>query len=194
MAILAIVLAPLTTSFANGMVQQASQTRREQAYSSARVALQRMRLDVHCAERRDVRRAERLRRLHGDDDGVERPEPRRLVPRRHPGRGRLVRRSVVHGQRGSTSRFDLYRFLGTNPTDCDGGSSSTFETSYLAAQPGSWPTNSAAVGSPAAVRRRAGSGISGPPRRRARAGTCRRSRSISTSTSIPSTTRTSTTR
>ena len=46
--------------------------------------------------RRDVRRAERLRRLHVDTDGVERPEPRRLVPRRDPRGCRLVRRSVVH--------------------------------------------------------------------------------------------------
>ena len=49
MAILVIVLAPLSTSFASGMVQQASQSRREQAYANARVALQRMRLDIHCA-------------------------------------------------------------------------------------------------------------------------------------------------
>ena len=49
MAILGIVLAPLSSSFASGMVQQASQTRREQAYANARVALQRLRLDVHCA-------------------------------------------------------------------------------------------------------------------------------------------------
>ena len=49
MAILGIVLAPLSSSFASGMVQQASQTRREQAYANARVALQRLRLDIHCA-------------------------------------------------------------------------------------------------------------------------------------------------
>jgi len=46
---LGIVLAPLSSSFASGMVSQASQTRREQAYANARVALQRLRLDVHCA-------------------------------------------------------------------------------------------------------------------------------------------------
>ena len=49
MAILGIVLAPLSSSFASGMVAQASQNRREQAYANARVALQRLRLDVHCA-------------------------------------------------------------------------------------------------------------------------------------------------
>ena len=97
MAILGIVLAPLSTSFASGMVQQASQTRREQAYANARVALQRLRLDVHCAGA--VTSVEQnsyggftLTLTESNDQS-----PGGLVPGRHPGRRRLVRRSVVHG-------------------------------------------------------------------------------------------------
>ena len=103
MAILAIVLAPLTTSFANGMVQQASQTRRETAYSSARFALQRMRLDVHCASgittvEQNTYGGFTLTLTESNDQSP------RLVPRRHPGGGRFVGRSVVHDQgTGSTT-------------------------------------------------------------------------------------------
>ena len=48
-AVLGIVLAPLATSFTSAMRSQASQTRREESYQNARLALQRMRLDIHCA-------------------------------------------------------------------------------------------------------------------------------------------------
>ena len=97
MAILGIVLAPLSSSFASGMVAQASQTRREQAYANARVALQRLRLDVHCASA--VTSVEQnsyggftLTLTESNDQS-----PARLVPRRHSRGCRLVRRSVVHG-------------------------------------------------------------------------------------------------
>src|SRR5438034_462989 len=40
---------PLVMSFATGMRQEVDQTRREESYANARLALQRMRVDVHCA-------------------------------------------------------------------------------------------------------------------------------------------------
>ena len=97
MAILGIVLAPLSSSFASGMVHQASQTRREQAYANARVALQRLRLDVHCASavtsvEQNAYGGFTLTLTESNDQS-----PGGLVPRRHPRGRRLVRRSVVHG-------------------------------------------------------------------------------------------------
>ena len=49
MVILGIVLAPIVTSLRLGMRQEVDQTRREDAYSNVRLALQRMRLDIHCS-------------------------------------------------------------------------------------------------------------------------------------------------
>jgi prepilin-type N-terminal cleavage/methylation domain-containing protein len=48
MVILLIVLAPLTTSFASGMIAQVDQTNRFDAQENARQALDRMRKDIHC--------------------------------------------------------------------------------------------------------------------------------------------------
>ena len=49
MAILLIVLAPLTGSFASAETAQVDQTRRFDAQENARQALDRMRKDIHCA-------------------------------------------------------------------------------------------------------------------------------------------------
>jgi prepilin-type N-terminal cleavage/methylation domain-containing protein len=49
MVVLLIVLAPLTTSFASGMVAQVDQTNRFEAQENARQSLDRMRKDIHCA-------------------------------------------------------------------------------------------------------------------------------------------------
>ena len=148
MAILAIVLGPLSASFASGMVQEASQTRRAAAYASARVALQRMRLDIHCANAvtsvaQNAYGGFTLTLTESNDQS-----PGGWCPGVIPaGSGSSGVQWCTIPFPGSTTRFDLFRFLGTNPTDCDGGSYSTFQTSYLAPQPGTWPTNSAAVDS-----------------------------------------------
>ncbi len=97
MAILGIVLAPLSSSFASGMVAagepDSARTGLRECEGGAAATSARRPL----RERRDVRRAEFIRWLHVDADGVERPEPCGLVPGRHPRGRRLVRRSVVHG-------------------------------------------------------------------------------------------------
>ena len=129
------------------MVQQASQTRREQAYANARVALQRMRIDIHCAGagtsiQQNAFGGFTLTLTESNDQS-----PRGWCPGVIPaGAASSGVQWCTVPRAGSTTRFDLYRFLGTTPTDCDGGFGSTFETSYLAAQPGAWPTNSTAVG------------------------------------------------
>ena len=145
MAILGIVLAPLSTSFASGMVQQASQTRREQAYGNARVALQRLRLDIHCASAvtsvaQNLYGGFTLTLTESNDQSAGWCPG--VIPAGSDSSG-VQWCTVPHA--GSTTRFDLYRYLGTNATDCDGGAGSTFQTTYLAAQPGAWPSNSAAV-------------------------------------------------
>jgi len=146
LAILTVVLAPLSRSFASAMVQQASQTRREAAYSSARIALQRMRLDVHCAS--GVTTVEQnpyggfTLTLTESNDQSARAWCPGVIPAGASSSG--VQWCTIKSSL-SSRRWDLYRFLGTNPTDCDGSSASTFETSYLAAQPGTWPINSIAV-------------------------------------------------
>ncbi|MGL6279849.1 MAG: PulJ/GspJ family protein, partial [Gaiella sp.] len=49
LAILLLVLTPLVASFASAMRHQTDQSEREAAYSAARLALQRMRTDIHCS-------------------------------------------------------------------------------------------------------------------------------------------------
>src|SRR5260221_7190052 len=49
MIILGTVLTALVGSFVTGMNHEVDQTRREQAYANARLVLQRMRVDIHCA-------------------------------------------------------------------------------------------------------------------------------------------------
>jgi prepilin-type N-terminal cleavage/methylation domain-containing protein len=150
MAILGIVMAPLATSWATGVAQEVSQTRREQAYANARVALQRMRIDVHCAT--GVTTVEQnayggftLTLTEANDQTTDLKGWCPAVIPAGSGSSGVQWCTIAHS--GSTTRFTLYRFLGTNPTDCDGGSASTFEADYLASTPGSWPVNSAAVAS-----------------------------------------------
>ena len=161
MAILGIVLAPLSTSFASGMVQQASQTRREQAYANARVALQRVAARRPLRKRGDVRRAEHVRRLHVDADGVERQSPGGWCPAVIPAgaassgvqwctvRTRARRRDSTL----SIPRHESHRLRRRHRLDV--------RDSYLAAQPAHGRRTRLPSGAPAAARRRAGSGISG---------------------------------
>ena len=148
--ILGTVLTALVGSFVTGMNQEVDQTRREQAYASAREALQRMRLDIHCA------------------GGVT------SVDQNAYGGFTLTLTEAYSGQEGycpgvipsgdtsvgvqwctvqysaSTTRWVLYRYLGTDTTDCgSGGISSTFQVDFMAAPPVGWPvTSQYTVGSP----------------------------------------------
>src|SRR6185437_7049578 len=49
MTIMATVMTPLIASFTTSMRHDVDQSRREQAYSNDRIALQRLRVDIHCA-------------------------------------------------------------------------------------------------------------------------------------------------
>ena len=141
LAILGIVLGVLVASFTTGLNQQVDQMRREQAYANARLALQRMRVDVHCASgvtavNQNAYGGFTLT-LSVQNDTTAGWCPG-VIPAGSPSTG--VQWCTLPYP-GSTTRWRLYRFLGENPTDCDGGAGSTFQVDYLAATPGIWPTN-----------------------------------------------------
>ncbi len=148
MLILGLVMTPLVESFTTGMVQEVDQVRREQAYANARLALQRMRVDIHCA----TGLAQVEQNAYGGftmtlaepstDAGLTQGCPG-VIP---AGSGSSGVQWCSIPFTGSTTRFVLYRFLGLNPTDCNGGAGETFEVDYLAATPGVWPTNANALG------------------------------------------------
>src|SRR5262245_18913104 len=149
MTVLVLVMTPLVMSFTTGMRQEVDQTRREQAYANARLALQRLRVDVHCATgapgvAQNTYGGFTLTLQEANDQSGGQGWCPSVIPAG----------STVSGVQwctipypGSTTRFVLYRYLGTNALECDGAAGSTFEVDYLAATPGVWPTNSAAVDS-----------------------------------------------
>jgi len=141
-AILGLVLAPLASSFTSAMRSQSSQTRREESYNNARLALQRMRLDIHCA---------------GGVTSVDQNAAggyTLTLTENHAGQegwcpGVIPAGDVSSGVQwctvpvgASTTRFILYRYLGLDPNDCGSGSSSTFQVDFIAPPPAGWPTSS----------------------------------------------------
>jgi prepilin-type N-terminal cleavage/methylation domain-containing protein len=151
MSLLAIVLGTIVTSFTIGIHQEVDQSRREGAYATARLALQRMRLDIHCAS--------------GGEDSVE--------PNNYGGFTLTLTESgdtagsgwcpaVIPASSGSAGvqwctipsterpgQFRLYRFLGLNPTDCNGGAGSTFAADFIARPATGWPQNALLATTPA---------------------------------------------
>ncbi len=138
MAVLGIVVAPISAAFATSMRHQAGQTRREEAQSSARAALQRMRLDIHCAH------ATTLPLQQNDYGGFT------LMLPENPGQcpGVVPLSSGASGVAwctipypGSTTRFRLFRLTANSVAECNGGTGATFEIDYIAAPVSGWPTN-----------------------------------------------------
>jgi len=140
MTILAVVLAPIVTSFTSGMRQEVDQTRREEAYSNVRLALQRMRLDIHCSHSH----AAQLPVQQNSYGGFT------LTLSENPGQcpGVVPSTSNVSAVEwctipvgGSSTRFQLFRYNAATLAACDGSAGSTFETDYITAPPSGWPTN-----------------------------------------------------
>jgi prepilin-type N-terminal cleavage/methylation domain-containing protein len=145
MIILALVMTPLISSFATATVQEVDQTRREQAYANARLALQRLRADIHCATgfaavQQNAYGGFTLTLTENDSSKVGWCPG--VIPSGVTTTG--VQWCTIP-YTGSTTRFVLYRFLGSGISACDGGTGSTFEVDYLAATPGVWPTNANAL-------------------------------------------------
>jgi prepilin-type N-terminal cleavage/methylation domain-containing protein len=141
MAILLIVLAPLTASFASGMVAQVDQTNRFDAQENARQALDRMRKDIHCG--------------HGVTDPYTNSwGGQTLVLTQTNATGTaecpgLVQTNASAVQwctipvAGATDRYQLYRENDPDAT-CD-GSISTFMVDYLIS-PDIWASPTCVVG------------------------------------------------
>jgi prepilin-type N-terminal cleavage/methylation domain-containing protein len=149
LTILATVMTPLIVSFSTSMKHDVDQTRREQAYANARIALQRLRVDVHCASNTVAQINQNsyggftltLSENHQGQDGW----CPGVIPAGDSSSG-VQWCTVPHS--GSTTRFVLYRYIGTDLSDCGSTSASTFQVDYVAIPPGGWPTNSSAAGPP----------------------------------------------
>ena len=146
MSILAVVLTPLASSFATGMKQEVDQMRREQAYANARLAMQRMRADIHCSG--GVTSVDQndfggftltLTENHETQDGW----CAGVIPAGDTATG-VQWCTVPDG--GSPTRFTLFRFLGDGVAACGGSTMSTFQVAYIAMPPAGWPTNLTTVG------------------------------------------------
>lgn len=148
LVILGIVLAPLVASFTTALRHTVDQSKREQAYSNARLAIQRMRTDVHCASA--VTGVEQniyggftltmTEATEGDPGWCQ-----AVIP---SGTGASGVQWCTIPVDGSTTRYRLYRFLGLNPDDCDGGAGSTFQIDYVSPPTTGWPTNSTVAVAP----------------------------------------------
>jgi len=141
MTILAAVMGPLVGSFVSAMHHEVDQTRREQAYANARLAVQRMRVDLHCSTGftsfdQNAYGGFTLTLAETNDQGAGWCPA--VIPAGSSASG--VQWCTIPYP-GSTTRFRLFRYL-EGAAVCDGGAGSTFEVDYLAATPGVWPTNS----------------------------------------------------
>ncbi len=146
LAILAVVLAPLAQSFSSAMRSEVSQIRREEAHSNARLALQRMRLDIHCAggvtsvDENTVggftlTLTEAYEGQEGWCPGV--------IPAGVVTTG-LQWCTVPHASTDplNPTRFVLYRFLGLDTSTCGSTATSTFQVDYVSQPTAGWPTSS----------------------------------------------------
>lgn len=142
MVLLAIVMTPLVSSFATGMVHEVAITRREEAQQNARLALGRMRVDVHCAG--GLTSVDQntyggftltLTEAHQGQDGW----CPGVIPSGDTSVGvQWCTKPVA----GSSTRFVLYRYLGLDASDCGtSGSTSTFQVDYITQPSGGWPQN-----------------------------------------------------
>jgi type II secretory pathway pseudopilin PulG len=145
-----LVLGTIVISFTIGIHQEVSQSRREGAYATARVALERMRLDIHCASGGEDSIEQNAYggftlTLTESPDGTGSGWCPAVIP---AGSGSAGVQWCTIPSPGTPGQFRLYRFLGLDPTDCDGGSGSTFEADYIGRPPGGWPTNNLVATAP----------------------------------------------
>jgi len=142
--LIAVVLGAVVVSFSVGMHQEVDQTRREGAYATARVALQRLRLDVHCASGGFDSVGPNAYggftiTLTESGDAAGSGWCPAVIP---AGSGSAGVQWCTIPSPGNPGEYRLFRFLGLDPTDCDGGEGTTFEADFIAVPPGGWPTNS----------------------------------------------------
>lgn len=131
MVILNVVLLGLTTAMVSGMSSEVAVSQRQEAQQNARVALDRMRVDVHCA---NFLNAPQQNDLGGFTLTI--PSTGGICP---------TVAQVAAGVQwctkpvaGSTTRYQLYR--DTVENDC-GGSTATLVLDYITAPAAGWPDN-----------------------------------------------------
>lgn len=140
MVVMGIVMTAIISGFVSATTAEAAQTRREQANQSARLALQRMRIDIHCATgvtSVDQNTAGGFTLTLSEVSAGDGSCPG-VIPTASGSSG--VQWCTVP-YAGSTTRWVLYRYLGTDPTDCDGSTEATFQVDYITTPPVGWPQN-----------------------------------------------------
>ena len=124
LVIMGVVLSGLTTSFAAGLNAEAGTIRRAQAQQNARLALDRMRIDIHCAS--------------GAPAPQENPyggftltltESPNVCPAVTTSSSGVQWCTIPYS--GSTTHWQLFRYLGTQLSDCGGGGVSTLLVDYV---------------------------------------------------------------
>jgi prepilin-type N-terminal cleavage/methylation domain-containing protein len=142
MALLGTVLTVIVGSFTTAMRHQAIAMNQAEVFSNARLALQRMRLDIHCAHSQ-VSQLPVQQNPYGGFTLT-------LTETAGQCSGVLAGGAGVSGVEwctipytpGDTTRYELFRYDSSALSSCDGGPGSTFEVDYVAAPPSGWPTNS----------------------------------------------------
>ena len=140
LAILGIVLLGLTTSMLSGTNSEVVVAQRQQAEANARSALERMRLDIHCASSVGGNGPQQ-NTLGGFTLTLN--ETAGQCPSSLPvGSGASGVQWCTIPVAGSTVRYQLYREYKQGSGDCD-GVGSTFVVDYVTEPPAGWPTNTA---------------------------------------------------
>jgi len=134
LSIMGLVLTGLTSSFASGLSAEAGSMRRAQAQQNARLALDRMRIDIHCAS---AAPAPQENPYGGFTLTLtESPSVCPAVTTTSSG----VQWCTIP-QAGSTTHWQLFRYLGTQLADCGGGGVSTLLVDYITPPESGWPSN-----------------------------------------------------
>lgn len=142
MAILGVVLLGLTTAFAAGLSAEAGAMRRATAQENARIALTRMRTDIHCASAAPAPEAN----PYGGFTLTLTQSPNACPAVTTTSSG-VQWCTIPHPD--SPARWRLYRFLGTQLEDCGGSTASTLLVEYVAEPASGWPVNTGTDPAPA---------------------------------------------
>lgn len=141
LVVMGLVLTGLTTSFAAGLNAESGTIRRAQAQQNARLALDRMRIDIHCAS--------------GAPAPQENPyggftltltESPNVCPAVTTDSSGVQWCTIPDA--GSTTHWQLFRYLGTQLSDCGGGGVSTLLVDYVTRPAGGWPSNTGTTPTP----------------------------------------------
>jgi prepilin-type N-terminal cleavage/methylation domain-containing protein len=134
MIILGVVLLGMTTSFAAGLSAESGTIKRIVAQENARLALNRMRVDIHCAS---AAPAPQENPFGGFTLTLtESPNVCPSVTTSSSG----VQWCTIPVS-GETNRWQLFRFLGTVLADCNGSAGATLVVDYLVTPDGGWSSN-----------------------------------------------------